>query len=759
MKNKHPHRLCPIPLALALALATAGVLSIPGSLAAEASPGDSPGMDLIDQELLESHLRVLASDTFRGRGTGEEGGRMAEEYIAAKFREAGLTPLPGEDDYFLEFDLYSPQFDESETYLRWNGSEAGVTPGQAVPGIGMRPFPFSESGSHEAPIVFAGYGISAPDLNYDDYEGLDVEGKIVFILRHEPREEDAESPFDGKASTDHATFVTKARTAQEHGAIGMILVTDPLHHQDEADDLRLYTTFQLESEGPGGRGGGGPGRGAPRAQGEGGARGAGRGNDAGDTTDSEEEVLPFLAVHVSREVGDQLIAASGRTLAGIQTEIDENLWPVRVPLGDLRAELSVGRSDELKHFVGRNVAGYLEGRDPLLKEDWVLVGGHHDHLGAYDGPGDTVYNGADDNGSGTTGVITLAQAFASRDERPRRSMVFTTFAAEEKGLLGSEAMVEQGQIPLEKVAFLLNIDMIGRNADQPLAFTGDGFSRGLPELVEDALEDAPQDVEWGEMNYSGRTDHAAFYARGVPFLTFFSGFHDQYHQLDDHIERIEFDKLERSVRLAYAIADRVAERDHRLAFIHDVSWLGLHLELTEDDESPRAYVSHVTPDSRADENGFAVGDFVDSINEVEVVGSPGERSLGDLLAEIEPGSIAKFEVSRSGLSSQTIEVERAKTGYMGVWPGQLGAEQREELGLKTNEGILLRNVVEGGPCDKAGLESGDVVLEIDGRVVSSRNLRGTLSQIGAGETVDVIVLRDGKPQTFSVTLGERPTRG
>ena len=191
---------------------------------------------------LRRHVEFLAADGLKGRDTAQPEIALAEEYVAREFHGYGLEPLPGKDGLLIDFTLFRSSFDIGRTSLRLDLGERELS---AEAGVSFRPFPFSDEGEVEAAVVFVGYGISAPELGYEDYEGLDVRGKVVLLLRHEPGEEDPSSGFDGVRSTDHALFTTKARTAREHGAVGMLLVTDPLHHGRD-DDLRLGGRLRLD---------------------------------------------------------------------------------------------------------------------------------------------------------------------------------------------------------------------------------------------------------------------------------------------------------------------------------------------------------------------------------------------------------------------------------------------------------------------------------------------------------------------------------
>lgn len=679
---------------------------------------------------LEHHVRYLASSELAGRGTGEPGVERAEEYIAAAFAETGLTPPPGYSSHFLSFPLYTIGFDRDSTELAFeiDGQETSITLG-----VDYRPFDFTDTGDFDAPLVFAGYGITAPEHGYDDYATLDVAGKAVLVLRHEPLEMAASSPFEGAENSKHAFFTRKAENAREHGAVAMILVTDPMHHEP-ADDFRLDGPLFLEAD-------------DARLQKEGADFAAGL-----DSTS-------LLSFHISQPQAERILSSAGHHLLEVQRRIDATLAPFPVDLGSIRAHGRVRFDDSLQVVPARNVAGFLEGSDPVLKEEWIVIGGHHDHLGAFSGEGDTIYNGADDNASGTAGVLQLARAFAQSPVRPRRSLLFVTFTAEERGLLGSEAFVAQRQVDIDRIAFLLNMDMIGRNPDRPLQLMGDGFSRGMDRIIEESDRGVGAGVALGGREFNGNSDHTAFFNRGIPFLTFFSGYHDDYHELSDHPELLDYERMEKIVRFAYGVVSRVAERSERLAFVHDVTWLGVQVEPSLDvvpSGEPReaAIVTHVEKRSRAEIAGIKEGDAVVAVDSVAVTNP---RTAGIQLQTAKPGSRVDIELLREG-EPVGVAVDRARMGYLGVSPMPLDQDRRRALGLRDNEGVAVEEVTPDGPAGKAGLLSGDILIELGGFAVDEGSLRGRLAQIGAGEVVEAVILREGARQTMQITIGERPRR-
>jgi len=673
---------------------------------------------LTTADALRRHVELLASEELAGRGTLQPGGAMAEQYIAGVFAGAGLEPLPGRDSYFIPYPLYRQGFDPDRSWLEVGGDD-GITAGA---GVDFRPFSFSDEGEASGPVIFGGYGIHAPDLGYDDFDGLDVEGRLVFILRHEPGEDDPESPFDGTDSSGHATFLSKAGALQERGAAGMILVTDPLHH-GPSDDLSMDGSLS---------------RTPPE-------------DDPGDG-DGEDDEAPFLAIHVSRAVADRLVAGAGRSLADIQRGLDDGSLHARdVDLAGVEARVVLERRERAEEVTLRNVAGILRGSDPVLRDEMVVLVAHHDHLGGFEGEGDTVYNGADDNASGTAAILELARAFGARGPA-RRSLVFVTFSAEERGLLGSRSMVDRNQLDVERVVFLLNLDMIGRNPDEPIAVMGDGFSPGIEQVLARANRGLDLRYDLAGTGYSGNSDHDPFFDRGVPFVNLFSGFHPDYHQLTDHPDKLSYERMARITELTGRVAVTVAEASRPPAFVHHVGWLGARLEV-DPSRGEGAVVRRVDPDSRAEQGGLDVRQRVVAVDGAPIVT---RNDLARALAAIEPGSVTLFDVVGPD-GGQELRLERARTGYLGVATGTVDEDVRAELGL-LDEGVLIRRASPDGPAGSAGVQSGDILISLAGRPVSFGSLRSVLAQIGAGETVDAVIIRDGQRQTVEITLGERPRR-
>jgi hypothetical protein len=499
---------------------------------------------------LVKEVRFLASDALEGREVGGAGLARAEEHIARRFAESGLQPLPGRAGFFQEFSLHRTAFPEPSTSLSLELPGGKL---DAAAGRDFRPFEFSGSGERSAPVLFAGYGITAPEYDWDDYRGLEVRDSFVLVLRHEPGNADPRSRFAGTANTVHAWFRSKAENAFRRGAVGLLLVDDPLGSGRE-EDLSLPVSYTLE---------------APAAT-------------------NPSPGADFLAVHLSRELAGKLIANTGLDLRRLQEAVDAGRRPAGLSLGAVRATLRIP-PPETRLIQARNVVGFLKGSDPALRDQWLLIGAHHDHIGATEAAGDSIYNGADDNASGVSGVLALARLFArhgswqpSESElpprawrptwpgweqlrrprpAPRRSLVFATFSAEEQGLWGAQVLArELAEKHPVRLVRMLNLDMIGRNPDQPVQILADD-PQEVRRIVE-AASGAPPALPSPILS-SGRdemaSDHAVFFRRGIPYLFFFTGLHPDYHGVDDEAERLSYPRLAEVVALAWRVASLLAD--------------------------------------------------------------------------------------------------------------------------------------------------------------------------------------------------------
>ena len=464
------------------------------------------GIELLDPDHYLADVRYLASPELKGRATGSPEIEKAAHYIAKHFKDDHLKPLEG-DSYLQPFQVTtSARLGKNNTLVTGSNGKLEVFKVQQ----NFVPFNFSSRGKWEGSVVFAGYGITAPEYNYDDYAGLDAKGKFVLILRHEPQEFDEKSVFAGKVYTQHAQFFSKASNAKAHGALGVIVMNDLLAHAGETDNLEPFGV----TEGP---------------------------SDAG---------LPFIQIK-TRDT-DSWFSQAGKSLDDIERDIDKDLKPRSF---SFPSSIEVKESIEVERVTrtAHNVIGYLPGDTP----EYIIIGAHYDHLGlggqfslAPKLTG-TIHPGADDNASGTAGVMELAHYFSSRP-RGKRGIVFMTFAGEELGLLGSGYFVHHPPLPLDKAVAMINMDMIGRVRDGRVFVGGTGTGSTLKKDLESMAANYPTlRLDYSESGY-GSSDHYSFTSAQVPVLFFFSGLHADYHKPSDTADKID---APGAVKLLHLIAD------------------------------------------------------------------------------------------------------------------------------------------------------------------------------------------------------------
>jgi hypothetical protein len=539
--------------ALLFSLAT-GTAALAATLAPVPAT-QKPGYDSIREADLRADLGFIASGALQGRMSLQPGDAASIEWVAAEFAKAGLKPAAtdakGKPTYLQPVPLIEYQSDSANNFIQ-------LTAGQTVQ-TWRRPDiigGFRDDVDLSAPLAFAGYGITAPGLGYDDYKGLDAKGKIVLVFEHEPQENDPASRFRGTGNTRHATNRVKALNAQAHGAVAMIVMAEPNRkHPSNIDRLARI---------------GGSGRRVPPLPGQ---------ALAGD-----ELRIPIITV--SDPVAVALLAGSGRSPAQLQAAIDANLTPQSQQLPDTRLTLNL-KNNVRSRGTSYNVVGLLPGSDPKLAAETIILSGHHDHDGF---TATEIFHGADDNGSGTVGVTALARAFAANPARPKRSILFAVFAAEERGLLGSYHLAANPLRPIATTRAMINFDMIGRDekpseqteglitippdTSNRLNLIGAGYSPDFDRTVRAANQSVGLTLDdrfdhENALNIFFRSDQFPFVLKDVPAFWFFTGFHPDYHHATDTVDKINFPKMTDIVRLAYLSAWRFASDASVPAFVRD----------------------------------------------------------------------------------------------------------------------------------------------------------------------------------------------
>lgn len=490
----------------------------------------SAALSSINPEEMQAHMFFLASDSLKGRNTPSPELDTAAAYIARIFRRNGLLPMNGSYFQPIRLDIVSLGAPNSLKIAK-QGSETDF---QIK--TDFTPFEMTANHSVTAPLVFAGYGITAPEYRYDDYSGVDVRGKIVVVLRHEPREEDSSSVFMGKAPTDYANVSRKVQIAREHGAVGLFVITDPLNHTSLMP--RGFPWPSLSKTIP---------------------------SDALPMTLGVDEKEKIPVVHVGESVINALFG-SVDSLRKLQTRIDDTMTPVS--FGIKGAEASVRTSTSIKEMMANNVVGFLEGSDPAMRNQVVVVGAHYDHVGykkQHTEGEDYIFNGADDNASGTCAVLGVAAGLGSLPAKPKRSILLVAFAGEEKGLYGSLYYTQHPLLPLDSTVAMLNIDMVGRNGRDSLLLIGGEASPDIDSIAR--VENARLGfVLVDDILTAGGSDHMSFQKKNIPSLFFHSGLHPDLHKVTDNPDRIDFVKLTQAGRLVFLTAVHIANDTHRYRY-------------------------------------------------------------------------------------------------------------------------------------------------------------------------------------------------
>lgn len=520
------------------------VLLVILSVSLSAQTGRAPQIESIRQDQLRADLFFLASDGMQGRLTGTATNGLAADWILSRFERLGLTPGGHNRSFEHRFQLMTASLAD--------GNAASILP---AGGHGVRsdlrllqdfyPLRICGSGEVEGDVVFAGFGIVSPERHHDDYRDA-VQGKVALILDREPGLNDPASPFDGVVTSEAGQVIRKALAAQAKGAVGLIVVED-VHNQSGPPSNFAAAAAGYWPPTP------------PRIE--------------AFTLMKWASQVRIPVVQVSVPVGEALVAGTRRPLVDLArlAEAPGGVSPVALDVS-VRLRTAVAR-----HTVpDRSIVATLEGSDPQLKGEYVLVGAHFDHNGA-DGP--RTFNGADDDGSGTVGLLEIAEAYAlaaQAGQRPKRSIIFAAWDSEERGLLGAWAYTEDPIVPLDRIVANLNMDMIGRNEE--VVPGGGARFRGLdlqtsesnqnatniigsvrtPDLKA-ALDRANQGIglvlryryDNNVSNLMRRSDHWPFLQHGVPGIWVHTGLHPDYHTTEDRPEKINYVKMEKIARLVY----------------------------------------------------------------------------------------------------------------------------------------------------------------------------------------------------------------
>lgn len=695
----------------------------------ETSVAEAPELDDAPQatqdavfQRLQADISYLASDELAGRDVGTPGLQLAADYIAASFAEAGLdttlfdgtpwqtfsipinTTITDQQHNRLQITLQdAPQSAADEPAAEQQAATPDPSPDAVLDGVleqNFVPLAIGGNGTVSARLVFAGYGISAPELGYDDYAGIDVQGAVVMVLRKEPQGPEADKRFDGDRNSKHAFFDAKIKAAAAHGAAAVLLVNDPDSVAGMIAALDRRRTGELQSR--------------DRLQAQldslpAAAENARRGlqdqlqqiNGILNDFDRQNELAAEGLLGIE-EAGRQPVDASlpvaslgqsladrllrrqlGKSLAEIKQQIDDQVQPHSHPLSAnvlLATELTPAKVDS------SNVLGMLPGRGNLADQT-IVVGAHYDHVGMGGvgslAPGTVaIHNGADDNASGTSILLSSVRAIRDQlqDSEHHRRVLFIAFTGEERGLLGSEHYVTHPRFPLSDTVAMVNLDMVGRLRNNDLTVYGVGTAPEFSDLLDRVNQHTQFELFKVASGY-GPSDHQSFFTRKVPVLFFFTGLHNDYHRPSDKIDKINLTGMVRITDITSRVVGELATAPQRPGY------------------------------------------------------QDTDRSV----------QIRQQESSQAhlGVSLREVPAERVASDPVSTPP--------------TPTGAMVSAVADGSAAADVGIRSGDRLLRIGGLPIGSlSDVIAIVSDREVGDTLEIDLERDDQRLQFQATLKRRP---
>jgi aminopeptidase YwaD len=525
---------------------------------------------------LQDHIKYLASDELEGRQTGSEGDSLAAVYIKEELSSCGFEPLTGDG-----MQIYTVT--------------AGIHPGKANaitvngrtynPESDFMPFSFSSNSTLESEVFFAGYGfnIQGDSLKWNDYQGIDVKGKWVLILRGDPESEKTVTPF-----LPYSGDRDKALMAKDMGAAGVLMVSGPVYDPD----------------------------------------------DAAETLNAGDYSVDIPVIRIKRNVADDILAARNKKIADLEKVLNSSRKPVNFETNTLVSATTEIIREEKRT---RNVAMILKGEDKNISTEYLIMGAHFDHLGmggkgsssrAVDTTG--VHHGADDNASGISMMLELAEKFAGTKGTHKRSIICLAFSGEEMGLLGSKYFTENSGVDLSKVNAMINLDMVGRlQESNVLQISGVGTSPAFKEMLTGLNDTNLLKLTLSDEGY-GPSDHSSFYGKNIPVLFFSTGAHLDYHTPSDTWDKINYEGMKTISMLLFKVAEMAANSEEKLMFseagprtdqARTARRRGVTLGIMPDfagNVKNGLRADFVTPGKPAALGGMKKGDIITSINGMKV---------------------------------------------------------------------------------------------------------------------------------------------
>ncbi|MBB3207117.1 hypothetical protein FHS27_002936 [Rhodopirellula rubra] len=658
-------------LAIAGGLATPGDSAEPSELSALTA--NVRANDDLRASMIED-LKFLTSEELKGRSSVDPTIFQAAEYLSERFHAMGLETNVFDESALqtVEISVGPKVTSTEENYLRIAASGRPVStdePKAAADETSSVDFRLqrdftplavgASSGTAQGDLVWVGYGIRAPEHRYDDYEGVDVKGKVVMMLRKEPGVSDPTSPFDGIENSRHAYFDTKVSTAIDQGAAAVLIVNDPdsiermvhdVRERRDAEQKRLAkiqerwhalpedavnSREKLSSqiariEAMLGEIGGQievARRGLLNIGGAGLSPRGGVEKIVDPATGETTTRPPIPVLSISRELAGRWMPTP---IEQIEAEIDSNYQPRSFPLSGANVRLGVEISPS--KVPSPNVVAVLPGRGALAEET-LVIGAHFDHVGMGEfgslAP-DTIaiHNGADDNASGTSALLRVAGELSqalSGPQRPanHRRIVFIAFTGEERGLLGSKHYVQHPRYPLSSTVAMINMDMVGRLNDNELTVYGTGSAASFPGLLEQANQTTRFRIVEVPSGY-GPSDHASFYEAGIPVLFFFTGLHADYHRPSDDFDKLNLDGMDRITDMISQVSERLATVPERPVYVKTEANVQIRRQLTVvmgvtlSQQPSEVVLSSILASGPAQEGGLLAGDRVVKVGKTPI---------------------------------------------------------------------------------------------------------------------------------------------
>lgn len=575
-------------------------------------------------------VKYLSSDELEGRGVETEGIEKAATLILDEYRELGLKPGMPDGTFRQAFDIVTGPVRVSDS------TKLVITAGDTSRELTIKkeyqPLQRGGNGECSADLVFVGYGISSDEDSYDDYADIDVEGKVVVMIRREPQQGKVDGAFAGTETSRHSYIATKVELAVKQKAAAIILVNDPHSVPDASkDDLTSPGGFDTTSAG-----------------------------------------IPFA--HVKQALINDLLKTSPVSvktadgekkldnLAAIAAHIDDTMTPVSQAMEGVKADMVTEFKSEA--ITAYNLIGVVEGQSGLDGET-IVIGGHYDHIG-FGGYGSRarerkgeVHNGADDNATGTAAVLEMARRVAL-GPTPKRTIVFICFSGEERGLLGSKHYVKEPVFPLDKTVAMLNFDMIGTLRNNNVEVNGIGTAEEFAKIVDAVDEESPLTTKRIESPFAG-SDHLPFYQNGIPVMFCFTGITPRYHTPDDDFETINVEGVVSVIDFTEGMMRRIDELPERPTFKgrargsrrqrNRVPYLGVVPNMGIDQEEEGIPLQEIRRESPAFEAGLKTGDHLLAVGDTKL------NDFGDLITFLrgaKAGQKVTFKVKRA---EETIDIK------------------------------------------------------------------------------------------------------